>query len=119
MATSRCPAGYSEGGAEACPSGVPLSRWQAAMKTSRGVLLSLATVFSPARRLFSCAVAVCLLFGPGGAVPAPARPGDKKPKQDPALKGLPIRELSADEAILHALNRLAYGPRPGDIERVK
>jgi uncharacterized protein (DUF1800 family) len=44
---------------------------------------------------------------------------DKKPKQDPALKGLPITELSADEAILHALNRLAYGPRPGDIERVR
>src|SRR5262249_9024135 len=26
---------------------------------------------------------------------------------------------SEDEAILHALNRLAYGPRPGDIERVR
>jgi uncharacterized protein (DUF1800 family) len=44
---------------------------------------------------------------------------DKKPKQDPVLKGLPVTELSADEAILHALNRLAYGPRPGDIERVR
>jgi uncharacterized protein (DUF1800 family) len=44
---------------------------------------------------------------------------DKKPKQDSALKGLPITELSADEAIFHALNRLAYGPRPGDIERVR
>jgi len=44
---------------------------------------------------------------------------DKKPKQDPVLKGLPITELSVDEAILHALNRLAYGPRPGDIERVR
>ena len=32
---------------------------------------------------------------------------------------LPITELSEDEAILHALNRLAYGPRPGDIERVR
>ncbi|HYL85381.1 MAG TPA: DUF1800 domain-containing protein [Candidatus Angelobacter sp.] len=48
----------------------------------------------------------------------PAAP-EKKPKQDPALKGLPITELSADEAIMHALNRLAYGPRPGDIERVR
>jgi uncharacterized protein (DUF1800 family) len=48
-----------------------------------------------------------------------AAPKDKKPKQDPALKGLPITELSADEAILHALNRLAYGPRPGDVERVR
>ena len=39
---------------------------------------------------------------------------------DPAFKGkLPITELSEDEAILHALNRLGYGPRPGDLERVK
>jgi uncharacterized protein (DUF1800 family) len=53
----------------------------------------------------------------GGSLPAPAK--DKKVKQDPALKGLPITELSADEAILHALNRLAYGPRPGDVERVR
>ena len=44
---------------------------------------------------------------------------DKKPKQDHVLKGLPITELSADEAILHALNRLAYGPRPGEVERIK
>lgn len=54
-------------------------------------------------------------FSPATATP----PKDKKPKQDPVLKGLPITELSADEAILHALNRLAYGPRPGDIERVR
>ena len=39
---------------------------------------------------------------------------------DPAFKGkLPISELTEDEAILHALNRLGYGPRPGDLERVK
>src|SRR5215467_12351631 len=53
------------------------------------------------------------------AAPAPISSKDKKPKQDPALKGLPISELSVDEAILHAMNRLAYGPRPGDVERIK
>ncbi len=52
------------------------------------------------------------------AIPAAAAK-DKKPKQDPALKGLPIMQLTADEAILHAMNRLAYGPRPGDVERVR
>src|SRR6201993_1132019 len=64
--------------------------------------------------------------GHGSAVPLHGRPGseptpakDKKPKNNPAPKGLPITELSADEAILHALNRLAYGPRPGDVERVR
>jgi len=36
-----------------------------------------------------------------------------------ALKGLPITQLNETEAILHALNRLGYGPRPGDVERVR
>jgi uncharacterized protein (DUF1800 family) len=44
---------------------------------------------------------------------------NKKHSPDPVLKGLPITELNADEAIQHALNRLAYGPRPGDAERIK
>jgi uncharacterized protein (DUF1800 family) len=44
---------------------------------------------------------------------------DKKPKQDPILKGLPITDLSVDEAIEHALNRLAYGARPGDADNIK
>jgi uncharacterized protein (DUF1800 family) len=52
------------------------------------------------------------------AIPAVATK-DKKTKQDAALKGLPITELSADEAILHAMNRLAYGPRPGEVDRVR
>src|SRR5437867_13450058 len=43
---------------------------------------------------------------------------DKKQKTDPSLKGLPITELSFDVAIQHALNRLAYRPPPGAVERV-
>src|SRR5580700_830164 len=39
---------------------------------------------------------------------------DKKFKGKP-----PITELTEDEAILHAMNRLAYGPRPGDVEQVR
>jgi uncharacterized protein (DUF1800 family) len=39
---------------------------------------------------------------------------------DKKFKGkLPITELTEDEAIVHALNRLAYGPGPGDVERVR
>src|SRR5947208_5892334 len=63
----------------------------------------------------------CLPLGvdfPAVAATPPAAK-DKKQKPDPALKGLPITELSPDEAILHALNRLAYGPRPGDVEHVR
>src|SRR5947208_14828993 len=68
--------------------------------------------------IFACS---CLPLGvdfPAFAATPPAAK-DKKQKPDPALKGLPITELSPDEAILHALNRLAYGPRPGDVERVR
>src|ERR1700747_1657698 len=36
-----------------------------------------------------------------------------------SLKGLPVSGLTENEAILHALNRLGYGPRPGDGEHVK
>ena len=43
-----------------------------------------------------------------------------QPPLDAAFKGkLPISELTENEAILHALNRLGYGPRPGDLERVR
>jgi uncharacterized protein (DUF1800 family) len=66
---------------------------------------------------FACflSIGVDLPAAPALASPLP----DRKQKQDAALKGLPITELSPDEAILHALNRLAYGPRPGDVERVR
>src|SRR5260370_21143933 len=65
---------------------------------------------------FACVFSLTLELPANAAIPAAAK--DKK-KTDPALKGLPITELSSDEAILHALNRFAYGPRPGDVERVR
>jgi uncharacterized protein (DUF1800 family) len=69
------------------------------------------------RSLLACFLSFSTLLSLGIELPATA--AEKKPKQDPILKGLPITDLTADEAILHALNRLAYGPRPGDIERIK
>jgi uncharacterized protein (DUF1800 family) len=66
---------------------------------------------------FACVLSLAMELPASAAIPAAAK--DKKSKLDPALKGLPITELSSDEAILHALNRLAYGPRPGDVERVR
>ena len=71
------------------------------------------------RSLCSGVMAASLLFSPLLDPVSAAAAKDKKPKQDPTLKGLPVTELSVDEAILHALNRLAYGPRPGDMERIK
>jgi uncharacterized protein (DUF1800 family) len=39
---------------------------------------------------------------------------------DKKFKGkLPITELTQNEAILHALSRLGYGPRPGEVERIR
>jgi len=35
------------------------------------------------------------------------------------MKALPTEALTEDEAVLQALNRLGFGPRPGDLERVK
>ncbi|HET6142864.1 MAG TPA: DUF1800 domain-containing protein [Candidatus Acidoferrales bacterium] len=32
---------------------------------------------------------------------------------------LPIRELNEDEAILHALNKLGFGARPGQVQQIK
>jgi uncharacterized protein (DUF1800 family) len=92
------------------------------MKTSSGDLAIPASIHFSVRGVLSCALAYSLLISPFAAATADSAPPatkDKKVKQDPALKGLPITELSADEAILHVLNRLAYGPRPGDVERVK
>jgi uncharacterized protein (DUF1800 family) len=73
------------------------------------------------RSLFASVLAASLVCVQGDLpVAAAANSSENKPKQqDAVLKGLPVTELSVDEAVLHALNRLGYGPRPGDVERVK
>jgi uncharacterized protein (DUF1800 family) len=76
------------------------------------------------KALLAAILSIACVLSLGVDVPAiatipPAAAKDKKPKQDPILKGLPITELTVDEAILHAMNRLAYGPRPGAVERVR
>ncbi|HLJ23214.1 MAG TPA: DUF1800 domain-containing protein [Candidatus Acidoferrales bacterium] len=45
--------------------------------------------------------------------------GNKGAADSARLTALPAEGLTQDEAILHALNRLGFGPRPGDLERVK
>ena len=85
-------------------------------------------LLATAKSFLATLLSVACIFTLGVDLPLPAAAAalppipaakDKKQKQDPVLKGLPITELSADDAILHALNRLAYGPRPGDVERVR
>jgi uncharacterized protein (DUF1800 family) len=56
------------------------------------------------------------LFAYSGSLPIV----ENSSKDDAGWKGrLPITELSEDEAITHALDRLGYGARPGDIERIR
>ncbi len=73
------------------------------------------------RSILAFALAFSFLLSPCEIPALAAVPpsNDKKQNTDPALKSLPITELSTDEAIFHALNRLAYGPRPGDLDRIK
>ena len=67
---------------------------------------------------------VLLLAAPGAGAgnehANQSSPGSDSSVLDKKFKGnLPITALTADEATLHALNRLGYGPRPGDIERIR
>src|SRR5580692_8785465 len=45
----------------------------------------------------------------------------KKPKSAPAatLAAPKIPQMTDDQKALHALNRLTFGPRPGDLEQIK
>ena len=79
---------------------------------------------TPARRgTLASLLATLLLASLTLATPYFAAGKDKHDKKNKnaskALKGLPATDLSEDEAILHALNRLGFGPRSGDIERVR
>ena len=87
-----------------CPSGCSPSRISYSPRALVAILLTLSCIFT------------LVLDAPALGANTTK---NKKKIQDPVLKGLPITELSTDEAIQHALNRLGYGPRPGDVERVR
>ncbi len=76
-------------------------------------------------RTRSGALAAVLMVSLASATPRLAAGRSEAKKDQPialsrAFKGrLPISELGEDEAILHALNRLGCGPRPGDVDLVR
>ena len=66
--------------------------------------------------LGACSSAAPPAGGPTAASgPAPA----VAPPRSGRGLALPVSPLTPDQQILHALNRLGYGPRPGDVERVR
>jgi len=74
------------------------------------------------------ALAACGVAGMGlSTLHAFADPGkktatDDKSKSAAAVKGgkvAPTHPLTEDEKIVHVLNRLGFGPRPGDVEKVR
>jgi uncharacterized protein (DUF1800 family) len=68
------------------------------------------------------AVAIlALLLGACSSAAVPAGPPAPvaSPLRVQRALTLPASPLTPDQQILHALNRLGYGPRPGDVERVR
>jgi uncharacterized protein (DUF1800 family) len=64
------------------------------------------------------------LVGAACSSTEPPRRATTAPTAAPAARAttalsLPVTALTPDQQILHALNRLGYGPRPGDVERVR
>ena len=70
-------------------------------------------------------VAIAFLLGSAACSRAPsslapvstARPS--MVRLDPSEVSVVDREQNADQQVLHVLNRLAFGPRPGDVARVR
>ena len=56
---------------------------------------------------------------PGGLRAQIQMAGEKPQPQAKAASSHPTTPLSNDEGVLHVLNRFTYGPRPGDLERVR
>jgi uncharacterized protein (DUF1800 family) len=71
--------------------------------------------------LVALPAAACSSAAPPGEAPTSA--GHSAPVAVPLRPGgrlaLPASPLTPDQQILHALSRLGYGPRPGDVERVR
>src|SRR5262245_22128841 len=66
--------------------------------------------------LVMACVAACTAAGPGSTAPGVGLSAETGLATGLAL---PASSLSRDERIVHVLDRLGYGPRPGDLERVR
>src|SRR5213593_1309037 len=68
-----------------------------------------------ARAVWSCLIlGACLTPGI-----SPSRADAAALKKEVLSRSLAASPLTEEQKILHVLNRLAFGPRPGDVEKVK
>ena len=76
------------------------------------------TILLPGALLLAAACTAAPPGAPSAGHPLTPGPPPGAPAGPVAL-ALPSSGLTEDQRIVHALNRLAYGPRPGDVERVR
>jgi uncharacterized protein (DUF1800 family) len=91
-------------------------RQSAMIRTGIAAVLAMSLLAVTPGRIFVHATAAAAASAPE---PSASNPGPGKLIHGPFAGKLPISELNEQEAILHALNRLGYGPRPGDVERIQ
>ena len=69
-------------------------------------------------RISKLALAAVLLVGAAPIGAYAQKSGAKTPKK-PVIARSDVRELPADQQIIQALNRLTFGPKPGDVAKVR
>lgn len=69
------------------------------------------------RRITARSSAVLILVFLIGCAGATLSATDKKKKKEPGVP--PINQMNEEQRIVHALNRFTFGPRPGDVEKVR
>jgi uncharacterized protein (DUF1800 family) len=87
-----------------------MKRWAEIIGSGLLAAMSLATIAWAGPRRSAAA-----MYSP----PLPPSGSDKGSGNANFAGKLPIRELNEEEAILHALNRLGFGPRPGQVEQIE
>ncbi|MGA7795297.1 MAG: DUF1800 domain-containing protein [Candidatus Acidiferrales bacterium] len=87
-----------------------MKRWAEIIGSGLLAAMSLATLTWAGPRRGSAA-----MYSP----PLPPSGSDKSSGNANFAGKLPISELNQQEAILHALNRLGFGPRPGQVEQIE
>ncbi|HVB34954.1 MAG TPA: DUF1800 domain-containing protein [Patescibacteria group bacterium] len=81
------------------------------------IALAIAAIWLAAAAPAAASTATAAAAGTAAISPKPPPKQFRLPR---SFKGnLPITELTEQEAALHALNRLAFGPRPGEVERIE